>query len=283
MGCPNLPSLRTFLIMIPASEAATNYIMDNISEKAIYDTHLSNWNGHISHGFFNRHGGQSLAPFNTNNVSYGVGDTETAIIQNRTSIKGDLGIDILLSAHQVHGSNVFSTLGATLSKDVEMEGFDALITNQKGVGLMIQQADCQALLLFDPVTRTIAAIHCGWRGNVVGIIGETIAAMKGDFGVKPENLQVVVSPSLGPCCSEFVHHRRELPKSFRDFQVQDNYFDFWKITRWQLEAAGVPGEAISVAEICTSCSSDYFSYRRARRNGDGVTGRNCSVIALNGV
>ncbi len=254
--------------------------MATISAKPLYDRHLTKWSDSISHGFFNRHGGESLAPFDTNNISYGVGDSETAIQKNRDSIKRTLGIDILLSAQQVHGSNLFIASGIVYGKEEEVEGYDGLISNQKGVGLMIQQADCQALLLFDPVTTTIAAVHCGWKGSVEGIVGKTIAAMGTHFGTLPENLQVAVSPSLGPCCAEFIHHREELPDSFRDFQVEDNYFDFWRITRRQLEEAGVRKDGISMAEVCTSCSPDYFSYRRARRNGNGVTGRNCSVIAL---
>ncbi len=256
--------------------------MDIILEKPLYDRHLMKWSDSISHGFFNRHGGESLAPFDTNNVSYGVGDSETAIQKNRDSIKRALGIDTLLSAQQVHGSNLFLSSCIVPGEEVEVEGYDGLISNQKGVGLMIQQADCQAVLLFDPVTMTIAAVHCGWKVSVEGIVGKTIAAMGKDFGTRPGNLQVAVSPSLGPCCAEFIHHRQELPDSFRDFQVEDNYFDFWRITRHQLEEAGVQEDGISMAEVCTSCSPDYFSYRRARRNGNGLTGRNCSVIALKG-
>ncbi len=62
--------------------------------------------------------------------------------------------------------------------------------------------------------------------------------------------------------------------------VRDNYFDFWQISRYQLVNAGMSDERIRAAEICTCCSDDYFSYRRASRLTDGLTGRNCSVIAL---
>jgi copper oxidase (laccase) domain-containing protein len=39
-------------------------------------------------------------------------------------------------------------------------------------------------------------------------------------------------------------------------------------------------ERIETANMCTCCSDDYFSYRRASRLHNGLTGRNCSVIAL---
>ncbi len=254
--------------------------MKTAMENVLADINLLKWEGQVTHGFFNRHGGYSPAPFDTNNVSHGVGDTKAAISENRETVKSILGIDVLLSAHQVHGNYVYSSPGKELEQDLEVNGFDALVTNQEGVGLMIQQADCQAVLLYDPISRTIAAIHCGWRGSVVGIIESTMAVMQSDFGVRPENVQAAVSPSLGPCCSEFINYRKELPKPFRDFQVEDTYFDFWEISRWQLTTAGVSEDSISLAKVCTSCSADYFSYRRARRQGDGITGRNCSVIAL---
>ena len=56
----------------------------------------------------------------------------------------------------------------------EVKECDALISNQPGTALMIQQADCQAVLLFDPVNRAIGAVHNGWRGSVANIIAAAI-------------------------------------------------------------------------------------------------------------
>ena len=233
----------------------------------------------MRYAFYDRHGGGSPAPFDSRNISYGAGDAEENISYNRNAVKSASGSDILLSARQVHGDNVF--FGSMLCGDAEANGYDALITDQKGVGLMIQQADCQAVLLHDPAAVSIAAVHCGWRGSVKNIIGKTISAMKRRCGTHPENLRAMISPSLGPCCAEFIHYREELPKSFHAFRTKKGYFDFWRISRLQLEEAGVREENIFVTGICTSCSIDYFSYRRACRTGNGVTGRQCSIISLN--
>jgi hypothetical protein len=194
-------------------------------------------------------------------------------------VKRFLQLDRLVSARQVHGNEVYVFSG-DLCEEGEIDGVDALITEQSDVGLMIQQADCQAVLLFDPVRPAIGAIHCGWRGSVMGIIGKTVAGMGECFGTDPAHLRAAISPSMGPCCGEFVNYKKELPKSFHRFQVRDTYFDFWRITRWQLQECGISEKAIAVAGICTVCSADYFSYRRACRDGLGTTGRNCSVIAL---
>ncbi len=140
---------------------------------------------------------------------------------------------------------------------------DILVTQEKGVGLAIQHADCQAAILFDPVTESIGALHAGWRGQVQGIYQEAIRQMKEIFGTKPEDLLVAISPSLGPKNSEFVHYRTELPQEFWNFRISETYFDLWSITAWQLETAGVLKENIQIARLCTyEDPSSFHSYRR---------------------
>ena len=229
--------------------------------------------------FFTRHGGVSGDSFASLNVSHGTGDDSRNIEKNRAIIKHRVETERLLSAHQIHSDRVYVDTGE-VDHSEEVEGFDALITNRPGTALMIQQADCQAVLLHDPVEGVIGAIHNGWRGSVVNIIGATIEQMVQSFGTDPENLRACISPSLGPCCAEFTNYRNELPEEFHRFQVTPNYFDFWQISTTQLTTAGVRVEAIRPSDICTSCSKDYFSYRRAVREGNPVCGRHASVIAL---
>lgn len=231
------------------------------------------------YGMFDRHGGISSGLFTSCNIGRNVGDHEDAVEVNRKKIKEILEIPLLLSAKQVHGTGIYC-LKDSLPYDMEVGEADGLITNLPGVGLMIQQADCQAVLLFDPVKEVIGAVHCGWRGSVQRILGRAITVMVENYGTVPADLHGVISPSLGPCCGEFVNFRQELPQSFRQFMVLDNYFDFWQISRQQLLESGMVEERIRTAAICTCCSDDYFSYRRAVRHSSGVTGRNCSVIAL---
>ncbi len=228
---------------------------------------------------FDSHHGVSVAPFASLNCSFGVGDQTDKVQENRQRIKKSLGINRLISARQVHGDQIFR-VDEDGACDQELEGFDGLMTNMVGVGLMIQHADCQAILLHDPVQSAIAAVHCGWRGSVIGIIEKTVRMMNCCYQSHPEDLVASISPSLGPCCSEFINYRQELPASFLAFQHRNSYFDFWLISREQLMTAGLQADKIGTAEICTSCSTGFFSYRRARRQGDGTTGRNCSIIAM---
>jgi YfiH family protein len=227
---------------------------------------------------FTRMGGCSQPPFDSLNLSFAVGDQVDAVQENRSRIISLLGIDLLLATRQVHGDAVLVVTTAT--KDATQVEADALITNQPGLGLLIQQADCQAVLLHDPTRSAIAAVHCGWRGSVLGIIRKTVASLEEAYGCQPHNLSAVISPSLGPCCAEFRNHQKELPSSFLPFRQGDCHFDFWQISREQLMGCGVRPENIEITGCCTSCSRDYFSYRQAVRTDSGITGRNGSVIAL---
>ncbi|MCI5130859.1 MAG: peptidoglycan editing factor PgeF [Candidatus Electrothrix sp. EH2] len=232
------------------------------------------------HAIFTRQGGVSESPFSSLNLSFAVGDDPAAVRKNRDKVKKELKVQYLASAVQVHGEHI--AVVKELTEDREYQDADALITNQKGAGLLIQQADCQAVLLHDPQREVIAAVHCGWRGSTANIIAKTIRAMQKHFNTLPENLHAVISPSLGPCCAEFVHYENELPASFRQWRIRDNHFDFWKISRHHLQTAGLPTSHIRATEICTVCNKDFFSFRRTgkKQRGSGVTGRNGSVIAL---
>ncbi len=212
-------------------------------------------------------------------LSYDARDTPATITENRTKIKKQYGLTHILSARQVHGDAIFIA-DEPLQEDLKIDGYDALTTNLPAVGLLIQQADCQAITLYDSEHQAIAAIHSGWRGSVLNITGKTVQSMSDSYGSSPTHLQASISPSLGPCCAEFVNHELELPVAFLPFQVTKNHFDFWRITEMQLLGAGLQKQNISTAKICTSCSKDYYSYRRACRNGDGITGRGATIIAL---
>jgi len=230
----------------------------------------------LFHGVFKRYGGVSSSPWDSQNVSFGTGDDPQNIHANRDGIKKVLGCKHLVSAKQVHESQVYS-IKKNPEKDLEADGFDALVTNVQGLGLMIQQADCQAVMLFDPEKMAVGIAHVGWRGSVADIIAATVFALSDVFATEPADLIAAISPSLGPCCAEFVNYRSELPVSLHGYQVRPDYFDFWAISRDQLCAAGVRPENIHVEKICTCCNRDYFSYRRDRE-----TGRFASVIGLTG-
>lgn len=114
------------------------------------------------HAMFTRQGGVSGSPFSSLNLSFAVGDDPAAVRKNRDKVKKELKVQYLASAVQVHGEHI--AVVKELTEDRQYQDADVLISGQKGVGLLIQQADCQAVLLHDPQREAIAAVHCGCGG-----------------------------------------------------------------------------------------------------------------------
>jgi YfiH family protein len=232
----------------------------------------------VVHGFYGRQGGMSPEPFDNLNLSFAVGDQRALVVHNRDLVQQALGLTTLVSANQVHGCRESLVTGAKAAAAEEIPEADILITSQPGLGLLIKQADCQAVMLYDPVHRVAANVHCGWRGQVRNVIGEAVARLQETFGSRPEDLVAAISPSLGPCCAEFRNFRQEFPPGLWSYQVRPTYFDLWALSRDQLTAAGLKPQQIDIAGICTRCRGDlFFSYRREHR-----TGRQGSVIGLRG-
>lgn len=228
----------------------------------------------LTHAVFLRHGGASTGPFASLNTCVSVGDDPKHVAQNIEKIRAVIGVARLERAVEKHGIAHEFICADQLR---ELGVCDGLITVDREVGLVITHADCQAAIFYDPKHRAIANVHCGWRGNVQNIYGETIRIMREKIGSRPEELIVGISPSLGPAHAEFKNYRTELPDTFLPYQVQPTYFDLWEISRQQLLEAGIVASHIEIAGICTYAEArDFFSYRRDKP----VTGRHATVVAL---
>ena len=230
----------------------------------------------VVHGFFSRQGGVSPDPFHSLNLSFSVGDQRRLVVRNRHLVQQALGLRALVSATQVHGCRESLVTDSNAAPDEEIADADILITPQADLGLLIKQADCQAVMLYDPVRRVAANVHAGWRGQLQNILREAVSRLTAGCGSRPEDLVAALGPSLGPCCAEFRNFRQEFPSAFWSYQVRPNYFDLWGLSRDQLLAAGLKAHKIDIAGICTRCRGDlFFSYRRDRQ-----TGRQGAVIGL---
>lgn len=219
----------------------------------------------LRHGSFTRHGGVSGGDFESLNVSTHVGDRDESVSQNRQRVieclVGQETVPQLITPRATHSARVDSTKVITSFQD-------GLITNQPGEALLITHADCQAALFYDPINQVIGNIHSGWRGSAQNIYQNGIQAMRDNYGSKPEDIFVWISPSLGPEAAQFINYRVELPEPFWEFQVRAEYFNFWEISRSQLMQAGILAAHIEVSGLCTYSKPDeFFSYRREKRTG----------------
>ena len=236
---------------------------------------LSRYEG-LAHAVFTRHGGVSRSPYDTLNTSYATGDAPESVRINLQTIKAAIGANGLRYMSQIHGQNVIILDHAGSHDFRRPPEADAMITKQANLALMVKQADCQAVILFDPEKRVVSIVHCGWRGNTYHILESVVKRMESDFGSQESELRAAIGPSLGPCCAEFKNYEEIFPEDFMRFMVRENYFNLWELSRWQLMEAGLQKENIEIAGLCTRCRTDlFYSYR-----GEGVTGRFATVVML---
>jgi len=236
---------------------------------------LSRYPG-LVHRVFTRLGGASNPPYDSLNTSYSVADRPDNVKANLRKIKKTVKAEQLMFMTQEHGENIIILRQDYSPSHSAIPSADAMITNIPRVALMVKQADCQGVILFDPGENVVAIVHCGWRGNVRNILENVVVSMTKNFGCRPSDLLAAIGPSLGPCCAEFVSHKEIFPRHFENFVVRKDYFDLWAISCWQLLKAGLKKENIEIAGICTRCRTDlFYSYR-----AEGKTGRFATVAML---
>lgn len=88
-------------------------------------------------------------------------------------------VDSLHWVNQVHGKQVYdidnSADDALHNVRLSMRpvNADAMISQQANMALAIVTADCVPIVLYQPATKQIAAIHAGWQGLAYGVIKAT--------------------------------------------------------------------------------------------------------------
>jgi polyphenol oxidase len=226
------------------------------------------------HGFTTRRGGVSPPPWDDLNLGGAVGDAPANVVENWRRLEIATGL-LFARVQQVHGSRVVRLDAPT----VPTEEADAVITTDTGVAACVSVADCVPLLLADPVTGAVCAVHAGWRGTLAHAAAEGVRALGRITGAPPTRLLAAIGPSIGPCCYEV---SRDVAGRFRSeigVGVVDGAsprVDLRAANRRILEDAGVARAHVDVLDRCTSCEPGvFFSHRRDA----GRTGRQMAFIA----
>jgi purine-nucleoside/S-methyl-5'-thioadenosine phosphorylase / adenosine deaminase len=182
---------------------------------------------------------------------------------------------------QVHGAGVHVVdEDAGIPPGPEPDA-DALITRRRGVALVVRVADCVPILLADPSSGWIAAVHAGWRGTAAGVLAAALRAMI-ERGAMPEGVRVTLGPAIGACCFEV---GPEVVEALLRFDPgagacvvpgSRQRVDLVEANRRQALALGVEPGHVAAVGLCTVCRPDLLeSYRRSR----GAPGRMAGLIA----
>ncbi|OXL26856.1 polyphenol oxidase family protein [Psychrobacter sp. DAB_AL32B] len=89
----------------------------------------------------------------------------------QNSSTNSLPIRSLHWVNQIHGKKIHDIDATALS--MEPMAADVMLSQQVALGLAIMTADCVPIVLYQPTTGQIAAIHAGWQGLACGVIKAT--------------------------------------------------------------------------------------------------------------
>ena len=240
------------------------------------------------HGFSPRQGGVSQSPFDSCNLGRGVGDDPEHVAENRRRFAAAVGYEpeALFEVEQVHGSEVHAVQPSDDPARLRQVRGDGLVA-ERGVSVGVRTADCVPLLVADPETRCVSALHAGWRGAAAGVVPSGLALLMQRSKAPAERLVAGIFPHIRACCFEVSEDVAEVLASAwpqavigRDALSQRGplgkpHVDLVALLRAQLTAAGLLAARIELVDGCTRCSAErFFSYRREGQ----ASGRHLSAI-----
>ncbi|KQU00547.1 peptidoglycan editing factor PgeF [Sanguibacter sp. Leaf3] len=234
--------------------------------------------------FTTRAGGVSRAPWASLNVGTSVGDDPAHVSRNRELVDQAAGARVTFVS-QVHGRAVAVLPGSgspgvpsapALGASTEA---DALVSRAVDAPVGVYVADCVPVLLADPSSGVVAAVHAGRPGVELGVVGEAVRAMVAT-GADIASICAAVGPSVCGRCYEVPADLRErvaaaVPATGATTSWGTPGLDLPRGVLAQLADAGVT-QVVHV-ERCTRTDDAFFSHRRASADGL-VTGRFAGVV-----
>lgn len=238
------------------------------------------------HGFSLRTGGSNHRSKAANQGSF-ISENPNHLAENYREIERAIGCasSRLFEINQVHGAVVRPVEATDRVSDVRRENGDALVAMAPGVAVGVRVADCLSLLLADPNTGAVSAVHAGWRGVVAGVVDAAISALVARAQTRVESIEAAIFPHIRSCCFEVDKSVADILAALcpsRDV-VDDSYrkphVDLASIVKTQLNRSGIADDRIDDIAGCTRCQPErFFSYRR-----DGaLSGRHLAAIAVRG-
>jgi YfiH family protein len=198
------------------------------------------------------------------------------ITDKHSKARGLNTYDKFAYVHQVHGDRVAVVESMPDFKDgnfVPFEATDAIVTNVRGLNLLVMSADCLSVYL--RAGSWIGLVHAGWRGAQAQIAVKTARILLEKSGVSPERVQVILGPAI---CGRHYEVGEEFTRIFPQATKKRGekfYFDLVAENKRQLIAAGLLKKNIIVSDLCTiKAAKNLYSFRRE----GAAAGRMVSIL-----
>lgn len=181
---------------------------------------------------------------------------------------------------QVHGARCLDA--ARCATTAPFDDADALVSIDPAKAILVRTADCVPVLVADPASGGVAAIHAGWRGIVGGVLEAAVHALSSVAGATERSNWIA---AIGPSISVEVYEvGAEVADSFSargldacvDRSRARAHVDCHRATSMLLERCGLSAKRIDGEPLCTFLGRDEFF--SARRDG-AVSGRLAAAIA----
>lgn len=231
----------------------------------------------FAHGFSTRRGGVSAPPFDSLDLGRTVGDDPAAVEENHRLLAMDVGYEVarLFETSQVHGGAVRAIEAGDEVRAVRAVEADALVATRAGDAVGVRTADCIPVLVADPGSGAVAAIHAGWRGVVAGVVGAGVRGLAARAGAPASRLVAAIGPCIRAASFEVgedVARRIAEVAHGADVIVPGDprpRVDLVRAVVAQLSALGLPRDAIDDVGGDTFAEPErFFSHRRdAARSG----------------
>ena len=152
---------------------------------------------------------------------------------------------------------------------------DAVFTRKHNIFVAVRTADCVPIILTNKECTFVAAIHCGWRGFVIGLLEKMI------LQIKEKNLIAWI----GPCISQDKFEvDRDVYDKFIHKNKQFTYFIRHKKNKFFIDLVGIAQFILKNQNVVTIAGNDksdiwctykndadFFSYRRGLDKGRMAT------------
>lgn len=243
--------------------------------------------------FSTRLGGVSTGQFTSMNFCTTLGDTKENVLANFEIFGRECKLKNFVLSKQTHTTNVLTVtkedINKGLTKPMDYDNIDGLITNIPNITLSTFYADCVPLYFYDPIHRVIGLSHAGWRGTVDNIAKATIDKMQAEFNSKPEDIVCAIGPSICVNCyevskdvaDEFIkafniktigfyeaaENKALLPADTKNILYKKSESDKYMLNLWaanyqNMLNSKIKSENISLPDVCTCENKEIlFSHR----------------------